>query len=223
MGEMSMSADAATPAMWTTMPGQSWLGAWVAFVGMWVAMMAAMMLPSLVPTLWRFRRSIAGSHRERLTALAAAGYFSTWTAIGAIAFPLCAALSATVRAHPELAAIAPIVAGFVVVIAGLVQHSAWKARELARCRAVSAHDHSVSRTARGAWRYGLSLGVHCCQSCAGPTAVMLVLGVMDLRVMAAVGAAITAERLARQGLRMARALGDGAICLGLFLIARAVG
>ena len=222
MGEMPMSGGAAMPAMWTTMPGQSWLGAWVAFVGMWVAMMAAMMLPSLVPTLWRFRRLVGGSHR-RLTALVAAGYFSTWTVIGMIAFPLCAALSATVRAHQELAAVAPIVAGFVVLVAGLVQHSAWKSRELARCREVSAHDHSIVRTARGALRRGLTLGVHCCQSCAGPTAVMLVLGVMDLRVMAAVGAAITAERLAREGSRVARALGDVAICVGLLLIARAVG
>ena len=33
--------------------GQTWLGAAASFLGMWIVMMAAMMLPSLVPMLWR--------------------------------------------------------------------------------------------------------------------------------------------------------------------------
>ena len=93
MGDMPMSHGATMPTMWMPTHGQSWLGAWAAFVGMWVAMMVAMMLPSLVPTLWRFRRAIGGSYRDRHTALAAAGYFSTWTALGMIAFPLGAAVA----------------------------------------------------------------------------------------------------------------------------------
>src|SRR3954470_15278483 len=97
MGEMPMPGGATMPTMWTPMPGQSWVGAWAAFVGMWVAMMVAMMLPSLVPALWQLRRSMSGAHRDRLIALAAAGYFSTWTAIGAITYPLGAALSAIER------------------------------------------------------------------------------------------------------------------------------
>ena len=57
-------------------------------------------------------------------------------------------------------------------------------------------------------------------SCAGLTAVVLVLGVMDLRVMAVVTAAITAERLAPAGVRVARAIGVVVIGAGLFLIVR---
>ena len=54
-----------------------------AFVGMWVVMMAAMMLPSLVPMLWRYRRAArrTGETRlGRLTALVGVGYFFVWTA-----------------------------------------------------------------------------------------------------------------------------------------------
>ena len=51
-------------------------------------------------------------------------------------------------------------------------------------------------------------------------AILLVVGVMDLRAMAVVTAAITAERLAPAGDRVARAIGVVVIGAGLFLIAR---
>jgi hypothetical protein len=46
---------------------------------------------------------------------------------------------------------------------------------------------------------------------------------MDLGVMAAVAAAITVERLAPAGERVARAIGVVAVGAGLFMIARAAG
>jgi predicted metal-binding membrane protein len=52
-------------------------------------------------------------------------------------------------------------------------------------------------------------------------AVLLVIGVMDLRVMAVVGAAIAVERLAPAGDWVARATGAVAIGAGLFLILQA--
>ena len=54
-------------------------------------------------------------------------------------------------------------------------------------------------------------------------AVLLVVGVMDLRAMAAVTVAITVERLAPAGERVARANGLVAVAAGLCLIARAAG
>ena len=53
--------------------------------------------------------------------------------------------------------------------------------------------------------------------------ILLVIGVMDLRAMTVVTAAITAERLAPAGEQVARGIGAAAIGAGLFLIARAVG
>jgi uncharacterized protein (DUF433 family) len=48
-------------------------------------------------------------------------------------------------------------------------------------------------------------------------------GVMDLRAMAVVAAAITVERLAPAGERVAHAIGAVVVGAGLFLIARATG
>jgi len=181
------------------MSEHTWLGAAASFLGMWVVMMVAMMLPSLVPALWRYRQAGLG----RLTALVAVGYFFVWTVFGMAAFPLSAALA---RATP-------IVVGVVVVMAGFLQLTAWKARHLACCRAAPV-------PGRTAWQHGLSLGIHCTKSSAGLMAILLGLGVMDLRAMAVVAAAITVERLAPAGERVARATGAIAIAAGLLLIAR---
>ena len=54
-------------------------------------------------------------------------------------------------------------------------------------------------------------------------AILLVIGVIDLRAMAVVAAAITAERLAPAGGRVARATGAVAIGARLFLIAQPAG
>jgi predicted metal-binding membrane protein len=52
--------------------------------------------------------------------------------------------------------------------------------------------------------------------------ILLIIGVMDLRVMAIVAAAITAERLAPAGVPVAQITGALVAGVGLFLIARAV-
>src|SRR5258708_34685698 len=81
MGEMSMPGGWTMSMAWMPMPGQTWLGAAASFGGMWVVMMAAMMLPSLVPTLWGYRPTVGtGATRLRwLPAPGAVGYFCVWT------------------------------------------------------------------------------------------------------------------------------------------------
>ena len=54
-------------------------------------------------------------------------------------------------------------------------------------------------------------------------AILLVSGVMDLRAMGVVAAAITAERLAPASEFVARATGAVIIAVAMFLIARAGG
>jgi hypothetical protein len=54
-------------------------------------------------------------------------------------------------------------------------------------------------------------------------AILLVIGVMDLRAMAVVTAAITVERLAPAAEPVARAIGVVVVGAGLFLIAQAAG
>jgi len=54
-------------------------------------------------------------------------------------------------------------------------------------------------------------------------AILLSIGVMDLRAMAVVAVAITVERVAPAGERVARRTGAVFIGAGLFLLARAAG
>jgi predicted metal-binding membrane protein len=72
-------------------------------------------------------------------------------------------------------------------------------------------------------RHGLRLGLHCTSCSAGLMAILLVVGVMNLRAMAVVAAAITVERLAPGGERVARGTGAIVVGAGLFLIVRAAG
>ncbi len=212
--------------MWMRMPGQSWAGTAASFLAMWTAMMVAMMLPSLLPTLSRHRtamRRAGATHVERLTALVGVGYFAVWAAFGMIVFPLGVALTAIAMREPVLARVAPIAIGAVVMLAGVLQHTAWKSRQLALCRESPSRAHMLPADVRAAWRHGMCLGLHCCGSCAPLTAVLLVVGMMDLRVMTAITAAITAERLAPGGVRLVRAIGDAVVVAGLVLMARAVG
>src|SRR5262249_45212516 len=58
MGGMAMPGGWTMSMTWMRMPGQTWPGAATSFVGMWVVMMVAMMLPSLVPMLWRYRQAV---------------------------------------------------------------------------------------------------------------------------------------------------------------------
>ncbi len=211
---------------WMRMPGQTWPGAAVSFLGMWVVMMVAMMLPSLMPMLWRYRRAVGhrGEMRlNQLTFLVGVGYFFVWTAIGMAAFPLGVALAAFEMRVPELARAVPIAVGLVVLAAGALQLTAWKARQLACCRETPARGRPFPADAGAAFRHGLTLGLRCSTCCAGLTAILLVVGVMDLRAMAVVASAITVERLAPAGERVARAIGAVVVGAGLFLIARAGG
>jgi len=226
MGGMPMPGGWTMSMAWMRMPGQTWPGAAASFLGMWVVMMAAMMLPSLVPMLWRYRQAVGGTGEprlDRLAALAGAGYFSVWTVFGMAAFPLGVALAAVEMRQPALARAVPIAAGGVVVIAGALQFTAWKARHLACCREAPGRGRTVPADAGTAWRHGLRLGLHCSYSSGGLMAILLVIGVMDLRTMAVVAAAITVERLSPAGERVARAIGAVVVGVGLFLIARAAG
>jgi predicted metal-binding membrane protein len=224
MGGMPMPGGWTMSMAWMRMTGQTWPGAAASFLGMWVAMMVAMMLPSLVPMLWRYREAVGGPGQARLgrlTALVGTGYFFIWTAFGMAIFPLGVTLAAIEMEQPVAARAVPVVIGVVVLIAGALQLTAWKARQLACCR--EEPGRALPADAGTAWRHGLRLGLQCIRCCAGLTVILLVMGVMDLRAMAVVWAAITAERLAPAGERVAHAIGAVAVGAGLFLIARGLG
>ncbi len=226
MGGMPMPGGWTMSMVWMRMPGQTWPGAAASFLGMWVVMMGAMMLPSLAPVLWRYRQAVGrtGETRPgRLTAMVGLGYFFVWTVFGMAVFPLGVAQAAVEMQLSALARAVPIAAGVVVLIAGALQFTAWKARHLASCREASGRGRTLPADAGTAWKHGLRYGLHCIRCCTGLIAIFLVIGVMDLRAMAVVTAAITVERLSPSGERIARTIGIVAVGAGLVLIAQAAG
>jgi predicted metal-binding membrane protein len=111
------------------------------------------------------------------------GYLFVWTLFGMAACPVGVVLAALEMQQPPLARAVPIAAGVVVLIAGLLQFTAWKARCLACCREAPGEGRALPADAGTAWRHGLRLGLHCVRCCAGLMAILLVIGVMDLRAM----------------------------------------
>jgi predicted metal-binding membrane protein len=238
MGGMPMPGGWTMSMTW--MPGQGWSGAALSFLGMWVVMMMSMMMPSLVPMLLRYRRAIGTRGHRRvgwLTVIVGAGYFFVWTVFGVVVFSLGVALATAEMQLPGLSRAVPVAIGAVVLIAGLLQFTRWKVQQLACCRQAAIYNSATTASATPAsattasatpaslgraWLQGLRFGLHCTQCCFGLMIILLVIGVMDLRVMAVVAAAITAERLAPSGARVAWGAGALAAAAGLFLIARAV-
>jgi len=224
MGGMPMPGGWTMSMAWMRMPGQTLIGAAAAFLAMWVVMMVAMMLPSLMPILHRYREAVGSKGEPRLgwlAALVGAGYFLVWTVFGMFTFSIGIGLAQVVMQQPALARAMPIVAGFVVLLAGAFQFTACKSRNLACCLDVPMP--GLPADALTAWRHGLRVGLHCSICCAGLMAIFLVIGVMNLWAMAVVAAVVTAERFARASVHVVRVVGTIAVAIGVFLIARAAG
>ena len=235
MDGMTMPGDWTMSMAWMRLPGQSWPGAAASFLGMWIVMMIAMMLPSVAPVLSRHRQALRGCGARQpgtLTALAGAGYFLVWALIGLAAFPFGVALAGLEMHSPSFARAVPVAAGTVVLLAGALQFTSWKARQLACCQKPRGSGNALratpccrsrapAATAMDSLRFGLRLGMRCSYCCAGQTAALLVMGVMDLRVMAVVTAATTLERLAPRGWLAAPAVGIIGVIAGLLLVLRA--
>ena len=206
-----------------SMPQQTWYGAAAAYLGTWMAMMLPMMLPSLVPMLSRYRRSVRGAEGigpHGLTALVGAGYFAVWALLGGAAYAAGAAVMAAEMRWVTLAEWMPVVSGAVLLVAGGVQLSSWKARRLALCRDGSECGCPPAPDALGAWRHGLRLGVRCGLCCGSLMLALLAVGMMAPLAMAAVTLAVSAERLAPAPVRVARVAGVAILVAGVLTIAR---
>ena len=224
MGGMEMPGGWTMSMAWMPMSGQTWAHAAAAFLGMWVVMMVAMMLPSLVPMLWRYRQAVGRTRQTRLgglTALVGVGYFLVWSGFGMAAFLLAAPLTAVEMDDPALASAVPVAVGVVVLLGGALQFTAWKTHHLGCCREAPGRGRTLPADAGTAWRHGLRLGLYCVACSGGLMAILLILGVMDFRAMVIGAVAIAVERLAPAGERVARAIGAVGVGAGLVLIVRA--
>ncbi len=183
-------------------------------------MMIAMMLPVLAPMLAQYRRAVGAASKDALTVSVAGGYFAVWVLSGALLISLGVAFAEWVMRESAIAELVPTLGAVVVIIAGIAQFTSWKARQLACCRHTLDCCRDTLPTHAAAWRHGLKLGLRCVYCCVTLTAVLLVIGVMDLLAMALVTIAISAERLLPDQWRPARAVGAVLILMGMAMLAR---
>ncbi len=224
-GGMPMPGGWTMSMTWMKMRGQTWAGAAASFMAMWTLMMLAMMLPSFVPMLLSYRTCMRATSENRLgalTTICGAAYFFVWAVFGAVAYALGLVLANAEMRWSALARSVPIIAGFVLLLAGCIQLSPWKARQLGRCRLAPASVGALPERARNAWQHGVRLGVRCALCCSGFMIILLVVGAMNLAAMAILAAAITIERIAPRPAIAARAAGAVAIVVGVVATARAL-
>src|SRR5258708_8787295 len=159
MGGMPMPGGWTMSMTW--MAGQDWSGAALSFLGMWVVMLMAMMMPSLVTMLLRYRQAIGTEWHGPvgwLTVLVGVGYFFVWTVFGIAVFPLGVALATAEMQLPELSRAVPVAVGVIVLIAGLLQFTGWKAQQLACCRQSAGGSSVMPASACPGWLQRLHFG-----------------------------------------------------------------
>ena len=182
-------------------PGMA-LGSLGFYLTVWVVMMAAMMFPSVAPTVLMYDRLREG-HRARgrgaapdATALFVAGYLLVWTlaGLGAYAvFELVRAIDPPFLAWDEAGRY--VTAG-VIVAAAIYQVTPLKQACLVKCRSPMMFLAERWRHGRGG---GLGLGARhgawCLGCCWALMAALFAVGVMSLGWMALIAAFIAAEKL----------------------------
>ena len=170
------------------------LGTFVWFVAVWVVMMAAMMFPSVAPTVALYSRMT-----RRLSPLSpllfATGYLAVWGCVGAFAFAIAAA--GGVIAGDALAwdGAGRWVAAATLILAAIYELTPLKDVCLGKCRSPLGLLLGSWRAGRlGALQMGAKNGAWCVGCCWALMASLFALGLMSLVWMAFVAALIAVEK-----------------------------
>lgn len=193
------------------------------FVATWQVMTAAMMLPTALPMLRAFGRVARGQARPRTTmAVFASAYFAVWTGFAVVALAGDAVLHRVVEASPWLGQRPDLIAGGVLVAAGLFQFSPLKERCLTECRSPSAFLWThYRRGVAGAWHTGLRHAGYCVGCCWALMLVMFAVGMGNLVAMAALTGVMLLERTHPRGRRLVPVVGVALVVAGALVVALA--
>jgi predicted metal-binding membrane protein len=174
---------------WTGLGSLAW------FLGVWVTMMAAMMFPSVAPTVALYSR-MTRQRSPVWAALFVAGYLITWTAAGLVAFALAAVLGhfwGDVLAWDRAGR---WVAGAVLLAAAIYELTPLKDVCLGTCRSPLGFLLGSWRDGpQGALRMGAKNGAWCVGCCWALMASLFALGVMSVTWMAVVAGLIAVEKI----------------------------
>ena len=165
------------------------------FVGVWVVMMAAMMFPSVAPTVALYSQMT--KRREPLGPLAfASGYLLTWAAAGVVGYGVFVLGRELLGDQLAWDSAGRWLAGGIVALAAVYEVTPLKDACLGRCR-------SPLGFLLGNWRDGLAgavemgakHGAWCVGCCWALMAALFALGVMSIAWMAFVAAIIALEKM----------------------------
>jgi predicted metal-binding membrane protein len=206
--EMPMP-EMAGMAMPMEAPGWS-IGHFLLMLAMWSAMMAAMMLPSAVPMLL-FYDSIAQKRSGPtigLTILFALGYLVVWLCFSIGAVVLQYALDRANLLSPLMRTTSIVLAGAILVAAGLYQWTPLKQACLRRCRSPLDFVMTQWRGGNGgALLMGLCHGAFCLGCCWMLMLLLFVGGVMNFAWIAGIALFVLVEKLSPAGHWIGKAAG----------------
>jgi len=192
---------------WTGLGTAGW------FLAVWVVMMAAMMFPSVAPTVALYSR-MTGSRSLVSPCAFVSGYLVTWAAAGAVAFGLAAAGGVVAGDVLSWDRAGRWVAGATLIVAAVYELTPLKDVCLGRCRSPLGFLLGSWRAGRlGAFQMGAKNGAWCVGCCWALMAALFALGVMSIVWMAFVAGLIAIEKTVPW--RRAAVYGTAAILLGL--------
>jgi predicted metal-binding membrane protein len=199
-------------------PGTS-LGPLGWFLGAWVVMMAAMMFPSVSPTVALYSR-MTRSREPVAPLIFSAGYLLTWAAAGVLAFAIADLGHAALGTRVSWDSGGRWVAGGILVVAAVYELTPFKDVCLGKCRSPLGFLLGSWRSgATGALQMGVRHGAWCVGCCWALMAALFALGVMSIAWTAFVAALIAVEKLLPW--KRVATIGTAAIllALGVLLIA----
>jgi predicted metal-binding membrane protein len=173
---------------WTSLGSLGW------FLAVWIVMMAAMMFPSIAPTIALFAR-ITKERSPLRPWLFAGGYLLTWAAAGLVAYVL--GLTATTILGSALAwdNAGRGLAGATLAVAAVYELTPLKDVCLGKCRSPLGVLLGSWRDGNsGAVRMGAKNGAWCVGCCWALMASLFALGVMSVSWMAFVAGLIAVEK-----------------------------
>ena len=172
---------------WTALGTFGW------FLGVWVVMMAAMMLPSVAPTVALFSRMKSESNLAPL--LFALGYVVTWTAAGVLAFTIAFGGGRAAGDVLSWDRAGRWVAAVTLLVAAVYELTPLKDVCLGKCRSpLGLLLGSWRNGASGAMRMGMTNGAWCVGCCWALMLSFFALGIMSVVWMAVVAGLIAMEK-----------------------------
>jgi predicted metal-binding membrane protein len=146
----------------------SGFGSFMSFTGWWVFMIAAMMLPSTAPALFKYAYFIDS---VRAVLVFATSYLAVWTLVGVALYGV----------YPLYRSYGPSAAGLVAVAAGLYELTPLKQRLRERCS--------------GSVRSGVHFGLYCVGSSIGLMLLLVAIGLMNAVWMFAIALVMLVQKL----------------------------